>query len=469
LVVLKKTLYFFYISRTITLKIYYRFKYTLSMLVLIMSITFFVDASRQLQAFGQSEKSQLQVLQHSLIRLNNLKDNDDLIKLIAQKPLVLIGDSTHGTHEFYQQRINITRQLIQKKNFKLIFLEADWPNAYRINQYIQGSNSYTALQVLNVDTPHAVWLWNNLEMLNFIQWLRAYNKQLSPAEQKVSVYGMDIYSFDQSKQEVINYLQTFSAEAAQQAVHRYQCFSHYGNDVNIDLHRYGQAVSQDSSVSCEAPVVTQYEDFSKCRFPCPEQYQLIDADFKTHEAINTQKKINYLVEKGVDGKELFISQESGIKGTGNRAKIREINTMFDAMAEGDVALYDKVLGKGSLESMKAKAKILKKSGVDIEGHSPGNIEVLYLDKMNTKKYGAKIMRKTEAHEISARRKELKKIEKGLKKESIGEGLAESTDAELEMRKSKQTERSEVEREFMKSYRRSRRDTSKDRRSFLIIF
>jgi len=194
------------------------------------------------------------------------------------------------------------------------------------------------------------------------------------------------------------------------------------------------------------------------------KYKMIDAGLSGQEFANRiQKKVEYLIkEVGVDAKELFLSQESGIKGSGNRARIAEIDRLFNEAVAGDIALYDKILGEGSLEAMQAKAKILKKSGVDIEGHSPGNIEVLYEQKLRTKKYGAKIMRKTELHEIGARRKELKVIEKSLKKESIGDGLAESTDAEIAIRKSKQIERSEVEREFMKSYRRSRRDTSKDR-------
>jgi hypothetical protein len=192
------------------------------------------------------------------------------------------------------------------------------------------------------------------------------------------------------------------------------------------------------------------------------KYKLIESDWASEQAKNTQKKVEYLIKEGVDAKDLFISQQSGIRGSGNRARISEINREFELRAGEDVSIYDKVLGEGSLEAMQAKAKILKKSGVDIEGHSPGNIEILYEQKMHTKKHGAKIKKQTEIYEISNRRQELKKIEKSLKKESIGDGYAESTDAEIEIRKSKQVKRTEVEREFMKSYRRTRRDTSKDR-------
>ena len=97
----------------------------------------------------------MHLLRESIIPLYSLNDNKDIIKNIAAKPIVMIGDSTHGTHEFYQQRINITKQLIQQKKFKLIVLEGDWPNVYRINQYVQSLTDLTAMQVLNISNPGA--------------------------------------------------------------------------------------------------------------------------------------------------------------------------------------------------------------------------------------------------------------------------------------------------------------------------
>ena len=249
----------------------------LAILLLVNSITFLLNVEKNLYAL-ENNQSSIEILKQFVIPLKSLDDNQAINQLIAQKSIVLIGDSTHGTHEFYQQRINISQQLIQEKNFKLIFLEGDWPNVYTLNQYIHSQISLTAAQVLNASSPDAAWLWSNLEMVNFLQWLKHYNDLLPEGDQKVSLHGMDIYSFEQSKQRLIAYLKSFSLPAAQQAQRRYQCFDQYSSPSGIDLHRYGQAVSQNFSLSCQAEVVTQYEDFSECRFPCPAEYTFIDRD-----------------------------------------------------------------------------------------------------------------------------------------------------------------------------------------------
>ena len=246
--------------------------YFLTMLFFAVSIAFIMDAGQKLYA------AEIPLLKRSIIPLKSLDDNKELIKLIGQKTLVLIGDSTHGTHEFYLQRINISKRLIQDKNFKLILLEGDWPGVYRLNQYIHAEIDLTAAQVLQVFNPDAAWLWTNIEMLEFIQWLKNYNDNLSDEDQKVSLHGMDIYSFEQSKQLVVDYLKLFSLKAAQQAYHRYQCFDRFKSNFKIDLHRYGKAVSQNPSLSCEKEVIAQYQNFSACLFPCPEQYSFIDRE-----------------------------------------------------------------------------------------------------------------------------------------------------------------------------------------------
>jgi len=254
----------------------YRRVFLPSMLVIIAAV-FLSDVQRNLYSSDRSfipiSASQIALVKHFVIPLNNPDDNQSIVQLIHNKPLVLIGDSTHGTHEFYQQRINITKQLIIKKNFKLILIEGDWPNVYTLNQYVQSLISITAEQALQAN-PQGAWLWNNQETLKFLQWLKKYNQQLPEGEQKVSIYGLDIYSFKQSKQQVIDYLADYSPHAAQQAQHRYQCFGAF----NDDLHRYAKAVKNNYSLSCEKPVVDQYLDFTGCRIPCPDDYDFIDRD-----------------------------------------------------------------------------------------------------------------------------------------------------------------------------------------------
>ncbi len=215
----------------------------------------------------------MQLLAQSVIRINHSEDYETLIRRAGDTQIILIGDSTHGTHEFYQQRINISKRLIKEQNYKLIALEAGWPDIYLLNQYIQGLSPLSVGEIYNRFTDQPDWLWKNQEMLDFVHWLRAYNAQL-PAEARVSLYGIDLYSFDYSRHWVIQYLLQFSPAAAQQAMQRYQCVKAHDSD----LHRYGQAVSSNLSHSCEREFVAQFNDFMLCRFPCPEQYPVINRD-----------------------------------------------------------------------------------------------------------------------------------------------------------------------------------------------
>ncbi len=244
----------------------------LSILVIILGLLFIAGSSQNLYSSDLSPAKPS--LKDSVTVLSGLSDNQAIIKNIAQRKYVLIGDSTHGTYEFYQQRINITKALIQEKNFKLIALEGDLPNVHWLNQYVQSKTSMTAMQVLNVSNPQGAWLWGNVSLLNFIQWLKKYNEQLPLGEQKVRLYGLDIYSFERSRNEVIDYLEWFSPEAAQQAYKRYACFSRFDNN----LHRYGKQVSKNGLNNCTAEVAEQFELFSSCHYPCPESHPVIDQE-----------------------------------------------------------------------------------------------------------------------------------------------------------------------------------------------
>lgn len=240
----------------------------------LCSVILFVCLTVVQCVYAQNDTNYLAQLQQSLMPMGQGSDFAPLIQRAGQARLVLIGDSTHGSQEFYQQRIDISKRLIEEKGFKFIALEGAWPNVYPLNLYIHSNSPYTAEQALNVVNPNAAWLWGNRPMLEFIQWLRQHNEQLPTGEQKVSLYGMDIYSFNESRELVIDYLQMFSPQAAQQAKHRYQCFERF----NFDMHRYAQAVSRNPALSCESAVKNQYLDFSECRIPCPEQYSVIDAE-----------------------------------------------------------------------------------------------------------------------------------------------------------------------------------------------
>src|SRR5436309_12112868 len=181
-------------------------------------------------------------------------DYDPLIELIGDAPLVLLGEASHGTHEFYQARADITKRLITEKGLAAVAVEADWPDAYRVNRYVRGLNDDpTARDALAGFKRFPIWMWRNTDVLHFIEWLRAHNTGLPPDTRKTGFYGLDLYSLHASIEAVISYLEKVDPEAAKRARYRYSCFGHYGEDAQA----YGYAAGFNLSKSCEDEVVAQ--------------------------------------------------------------------------------------------------------------------------------------------------------------------------------------------------------------------
>ena len=181
-------------------------------------------------------------------------DYDPLMELIGDARLVLLGEASHGTHEFYQARADITKRLITEKGLAAVAVEADWPDAYRVNRYVRGLNDdATAREALAGFKRFPVWMWRNTDVLNFIEWLRQYNNTLPENARKVGFYGLDLYSLYASIEAVINYLENVDPEAAKRARYRYSCFEHFAEDTQA----YGYAAGFNLSESCENEVVNQ--------------------------------------------------------------------------------------------------------------------------------------------------------------------------------------------------------------------
>jgi erythromycin esterase-like protein len=114
--------------------------------------------------------------------------------LIGDARFVLIGEASHGTHEFYRERAEITKRLIQEKGFTAVAVEADWPDAYRVNRYVRGiSNDATSADALAGFDRFPTWMWRNTVVVNFVDWLREYNSTLPKTATKTGFYGLDLY------------------------------------------------------------------------------------------------------------------------------------------------------------------------------------------------------------------------------------------------------------------------------------
>jgi erythromycin esterase len=157
-------------------------------------------------------------------QLESSKDLDALINDIADRSVVMLGEASHGTHEFYTWRTAISKRLIEEQGFNFIAVEGDWPDCYQINRYVKGFGDADIVKdvLMNFDR-WPTWMWANWEVAALAEWLRDYNKNL-PAEKKVGFYGLDVYSLWDSMYAMMEYLQKEDPQAAQSVRRAIQCF-----------------------------------------------------------------------------------------------------------------------------------------------------------------------------------------------------------------------------------------------------
>lgn len=186
-------------------------------------------------------------------------DHDALLDLVADASLVLLGEGSHGTHDFYHERAEITKRLIAEKGFTAVAVEADWPDAYRVNRYVRGeSDDPDANAALSGFERFPTWMWRNTVVLDFVEWLKDANAARAPND-RTGFFGLDLYSLFDSMDAVVKYLDRVDPEAAKRARYRYSCFGHFGEDSQA----YGYAASFDLSQSCEDDAVKQLVEMQR--------------------------------------------------------------------------------------------------------------------------------------------------------------------------------------------------------------
>ncbi len=185
-----------------------------------------------------------------------------LDEIVGDASIVLIGESSHGTAEFYEARAEITKWLIKEKGFCAVAAEADWPDAYRVNRYVRGQGSdESADTALSGFERFPSWMWRNTVMSEFAEWLRRHNAECrAHSGREAGFYGLDLYSLHRSMQEVIDYLDNVDPVAAQRARQRYACFDRTSSD---DGQSYGYAAAFGAGMSCEQQVVDQLVELQR--------------------------------------------------------------------------------------------------------------------------------------------------------------------------------------------------------------
>ncbi len=207
-------------------------------------------------------------LRDEIVPLDADAEPDAIFSLLGEAPLVLLGEATHGTHEFYTKRADLTKRLIAEKGFTAVCVEGDWPDAYRVNRYVRGvSGDALAQDALGGFRRFPTWMWRNAEVVNFVAWLRAYNDTCSSRKQpKAGFYGLDLYSMYASIDAVLAYLDRVDPPAAARARRQYACLEIFERHPES----YGYAILAGLHPSCRPEVLgalnailTRASDYSR--------------------------------------------------------------------------------------------------------------------------------------------------------------------------------------------------------------
>jgi protein-L-isoaspartate(D-aspartate) O-methyltransferase len=193
-------------------------------------------------------------------------DLNPLLTRIGDAKVVLIGEASHGTSEFYHLRAEMTKSLIEHKGFDFVAVEADWPDAHRIHDFVTHKER---------DEPYSweafarfpTWMWRNQEVLDFIHWLRDFNLHRRPKDRRAGFYGLDLYSLFTSIHRVLEYLDRIDPETAAVARTRYGCLSPWEGDPAT----YGRAALTGRYRTCEAEVVAMLKDLARRRAETSER------------------------------------------------------------------------------------------------------------------------------------------------------------------------------------------------------
>ena len=215
------------------------------------------------------EQTPADLIREAAIRLPALDDPafGKLFDRFAQARVVLLGEASHGTSEFYRARAAITRRLIEQHGFSIVAVEADWPDAASIDRYVRHKEPRPGIDSAFQRFP--TWMWRNTDVEDFVEWMRAHNER-RPAEQRAGFFGLDIYNMNASIRAVVDYLDKTDPEAAKIARQRYGCLTPWQKDPVA----YGRMALTTGHAKCEDAVTAMLRDI----FAKQMQYRKQDED-----------------------------------------------------------------------------------------------------------------------------------------------------------------------------------------------
>ncbi|WP_396185988.1 erythromycin esterase family protein [Flavobacterium sp.] len=281
------------------------------------------------------------ILENS-IELINEKSLDELVEQIGDAKYVLLGEASHGTHEYYVLRAQISKLLIEKKGFSFIAVEGDWPDCYRLNRYIKNypDSGKTAEEVLHSFNRWPTWMWANWETVALAEWLREFNERQTK-NNKIGFYGLDVYSLWESFESIIEYLDKKDPKTKQEAIQAFKCFEPYNRGEGQEYARASRMVPS----LCENEVV---DLLSKIRLKAPsyntDPEAVMSVEQNAQVIVNAERYYRAMIKSGADSwnirdRHMIYTLDNLIKFHGPQAKgiIWEHNTHIGDARATDMA------------------------------------------------------------------------------------------------------------------------------------
>ncbi|MDP4084910.1 MAG: erythromycin esterase family protein [Bacillota bacterium] len=272
--------------------------------------------------------------------LRNFYDLEPLIQQINQQKYVLLGESSHGTSEYYKIRTEISKRLITEKGYTFIAVEGDWPACQEVNRYIKGFDQEhtNARQVLTTFDRWPTWMWANEEMVDFIEWLRTYN-QTQPSRAQIGFYGLDVYSLWESMDEILSYLKQVNSPDFSTAQKAFTCFEPFKREPA----RYGVSASFYSE-GCQEEVLKLLTELSanKNKYVHSEESSL---NLEVNTLITTNAE-NYYRTMVINGNESWNIRDRHMADVLNK-----ISTYYGDSAKGIVWEHNTHVGDARATDM----------------------------------------------------------------------------------------------------------------------
>ncbi|MFP4341896.1 MAG: erythromycin esterase family protein [Cyclobacteriaceae bacterium] len=229
--------------------------------------------------------------------LHHKKSLDPLMDAIGDRKIVMLGEASHGTHEFYLWRAMISQRLIEEKGFRFIAVEGDWPDCYQLNRYIKGYQPELSSpeEVLRRFDRWPTWMWANWEVASLASWLHGFNQRL-PANQRIGFYGLDVYSLWESLEAMIGYLDKEDRHAAEEVRELSRCFEPYRGEGG---QAYAWAARQTVPAPCQEDVLNLLRTIRE-RVPHYDQDQeaVISTEQNAHVVHNAEKYYRAMIGFG---------------------------------------------------------------------------------------------------------------------------------------------------------------------------